>query len=260
MSWLSTNPGCCSVPSIRSGISAPRSSHICASISHQVKAVSAGWRCRGLSTRIAVCLVLRLRTISPLTPDSSAPSGGTLATVLNIFESFSFKEVADSHKPYALSPISNPKSPPKASIQSILTGAYYVPNLGLQSTSLTAGTDMAVVQRTWGLLQQVPALQKRAYGSNFTVREYRKTRNVVTAMAMHYSLLIGGALLAFCPPFRSLLRRFIFQPGEGPSREDSAKDYVEYRGVATPDVQPASGKQALCRAWFHGSMYLRKCF
>ncbi|KAI1146280.1 hypothetical protein F4825DRAFT_466647 [Nemania diffusa] len=190
----------------------------------------------------------------------SAPSGGTLATVLNIFESFSFKEVADSHKPYALSPISNPKSPPKASIQSILTGAYYVPNLGLQSTSLTAGTDMAVVQRTWGLLQQVPALQKRAYGSNFTVREYRKTRNVVTAMAMHYSLLIGGALLAFCPPFRSLLRRFIFQPGEGPSREDSAKDYVEYRGVATPDVQPASGKQALCRAWFHGSMYLRNFF
>ncbi|KAI1129626.1 hypothetical protein F5Y10DRAFT_276672 [Nemania abortiva] len=189
----------------------------------------------------------------------SAPSGGTLATVLNLFETFSFKEVAESHKPYALSPIPNAKSAPKASIQSKLTGAYHIPNLGLQSTSLTAGTDTAVVHRTWGLLQQEPTLQKRAYGPNFTYREFMKTRNIVTAMITHYSLLVGGALLAFCPPFRNLLRRFIFQPGEGPSREDSAKDYIEYRGVATPDVQPASGKQALCRVWFHGSMYLQLC-
>ncbi|KAJ8129075.1 hypothetical protein O1611_g4554 [Lasiodiplodia mahajangana] len=186
----------------------------------------------------------------------AAPSGGTAITVIDLFETFSFKEVAASHKPYALSPIPNPKSAPKASIQSKFTGAHYIPNLGLQSTSFTAGTDTAVVQRTWGLLQQEPALRNRAYGPNFTYREFKKTRNIVTAMISHYSLIVGGMLLAFCPPFRTLLRKLIFPPGEGPRREDSAKDYVEFRGVATPDVQPASGKQALCRVWFHGSMYL----
>ncbi|KAI0911907.1 hypothetical protein F4823DRAFT_623226 [Ustulina deusta] len=187
----------------------------------------------------------------------AAPSGGTLATAISLFEVFSFKQVAASHKPYALSPVPNSKSAPKASIRSTLTGAYYVPNLGLQSTSLTGGTDAAVVQRTWGLLQQEPALQKEAYGPNFTYREFMKTRNIATAMVMHYSLLIGGALLAFCSPFRNLVRRFVFQPGQGPTREDAANDYIEFRGVGTPDVQPASGKQALCRAWFQGSMYLR---
>ncbi|KAI0535636.1 hypothetical protein GGR58DRAFT_515232 [Xylaria digitata] len=186
---------------------------------------------------------------------SSAPSGGTLATVIGLFETFSFKEVAASHKPYALSPILNSKLAPKASMQSKLTGAYYVPNLGLQSTSVTGGTDTAVVHRTWGLLQQGLTSQKQVYGRNFTYREFMKTRNIVTAMTMHYSLLIGGALLAFCSPFRSLLRRFIFQPGQGPSREDSAKDRVEFRGVGTPDLQPTAGKQALCRAWFHGSIW-----
>lgn len=83
----------------------------------------------------------------------------------------------------------------------------------------------------------------------------------MTAMFMHYSLIIGGALLAFCSPFRNLVRRFVFQPGQGPSREDAAKDYLEFRGVATPDVQPASGKRAqnaLCRAWYQGGMYQRK--
>lgn len=186
----------------------------------------------------------------------SAPSGGTLATVINLFETFSFKEVAESHKPYALSPIPNPKQTPRPSIQSILTGAYNVPNLGLQTTSLTAGTDAAVVHRTWGLLQQEQALREHAYGPNFTYREFMKTRNFLTAMFMHYSLVISGALLAFCSPFRNLVRRFVFQPGQGPTREDAANDYLEFRGVGTPDGQQGAGKQALTRLWFQGSMYL----
>ncbi|KAJ2977304.1 hypothetical protein NUW58_g7850 [Xylaria curta] len=185
----------------------------------------------------------------------STPSGGTLATVIGIFDTFSLQEVAASHKPFALSPIPNTKNAPKPSIQSKLTGAYHVPNLGLQTTSVAGGTDAAVVQRTWGLFQQEPALQKQAYGPNFTYREFMKTRNIVTAMAVHYSLLVAGVLLAFCSPFRNLVRRFVSQPGQGPGREDFAASYVEFRGVGTPDIQPASGKQALCRLYFHGNPY-----
>ncbi|KAI1826209.1 hypothetical protein F4861DRAFT_529955 [Xylaria intraflava] len=186
----------------------------------------------------------------------AGPSGGTLATVLSLFETYSVQEVAESHKPYALSPIPNSKRAPEASLQSKITGAHHVPNLGLQSSSITAGTDAAVVYRTWGLLQEEPALRKQAYGPNFTYREYMKRRNIVDAVIMHYALLIGGMLLAFCPPFRNIARKFVFQPGQGPSREDSVNNYVEFRGVGTPDAQPSLGKQALCRTWFNGSPYL----
>ncbi|KAI1367218.1 hypothetical protein F5Y08DRAFT_326839 [Xylaria arbuscula] len=190
----------------------------------------------------------------------SAPSGGTLASVVSLFEVFSVKQVTASHKPYALSPVPNPKSAPKPSIQSRLTGAHYIPNLGRLCTSVTSGTDTAVVQRTWGLFQQEPGLRKNAYGPNFTYREFAKTRNVVSAMFMHYGIIVGGMLLAFCSPFRNLVRRFVVQPGQGPSKEDSANDYIEYRGVATPDTQSGSGKQALCRAWYQGSMYYTLSF
>ncbi|KAI0480128.1 hypothetical protein GGR56DRAFT_663936 [Xylariaceae sp. FL0804] len=185
----------------------------------------------------------------------SAPSGGTLATVLSLFESFHWKQVAASHKPFALSPVPNGKTAPKASLLSKLTGSYTVPDLGLLATSITSGTNGAIVQRTWGLLQQEPSLERYSYGPNFTYREFMKARNFLTAMAMHYSLIVGGMLLMFCPPFRHLMRRFVFQPGQGPNREDAANDYIEFRGVALPDVTSKIEKKALCKTWYSGSMY-----
>ncbi|KAI1334161.1 sporulation protein RMD1 [Xylariaceae sp. FL0016] len=184
---------------------------------------------------------------------SSAPSGGTLATVLGLFESFSLKELAACHKPFALSPVRNPKPDPKAPLLSRLTGCYNVPDLGLLSTSITSGTNKAIVERTWGLFQLEPRLQKYTYGPNFSFREYMKARNWVGALAMHYALLISFTFIALCAPLRSLIRRFIFQPGQGPSREDSAKDYIEFRGTAIPDQSKPSQK-ALCKAWFSGSL------
>ncbi|KAI0013910.1 hypothetical protein F4779DRAFT_561883 [Xylariaceae sp. FL0662B] len=185
----------------------------------------------------------------------SAPSGGTLATVLGLFESFHWKDVAKSHKPYALSPISNKKRAPKPSLFSRLTGLYSIPNLGLLSTSIAARSNAAIVQRSWGLFKQEPSLQTKFYGPNFTYREYMKARNFIRGIAMHYALIISGMLLIFCPPFRKITRRFIYQPGEGPSREGFAKEYIEFRGVATPDVDGKSDKKALCKAYYHGSLY-----
>ncbi|CAJ2505992.1 Uu.00g001220.m01.CDS01 [Anthostomella pinea] len=137
---------------------------------------------------------------------NAKPSGGTMATVIGIFETFSWKEVVDSHKPFALSP-------------------------------------------------EEPSLRNNSYGPNFTYREFTKARNFVTAMAMHYSLLIGATLLMFCSPVRKLVRKLVFQPGMGPTREDAAKEYIEFRGIATPDAESKSGKQAICKAWYAGSMY-----
>ncbi|KAI1485012.1 saccharopine dehydrogenase [Biscogniauxia mediterranea] len=186
----------------------------------------------------------------------ASPSGGTMNTVLSLFEVFNRKEVAASHKPFALSPVPSSSRAPKVSLLSKLTGIYNVPNLGLLTTSVTAGSDAAVVQRTWGLFEQVPTLQKYSYGPKFTYREYIKTKNFATAIARHYSYIIGGALLIFCSPFRKLMRKLVFPPGQGPDREDAAKDYVEFRGVATPDAgQEKCGKTAISKATYHGSMY-----
>ncbi|KAI0181089.1 hypothetical protein GGR52DRAFT_18471 [Hypoxylon sp. FL1284] len=184
-----------------------------------------------------------------------APSGGTLSTVLGLFDVFSWKKVAKSHKPYALSPAKNPKQPPKTSLLSKLTGLYSIPNLGLVSTSVTSGTNRAVVHRTWGLCKQEPSLYKHFYGPNFTYREFITAKNFAKGIMMHYSLIFGSMLLMFCPPFRKIMRKYVYQPGEGPSKEDQKKEYVQFQGVATPDVQPNIGKQAWCKAEFSGGMY-----
>ncbi|ORY69591.1 Saccharopine dehydrogenase-domain-containing protein [Pseudomassariella vexata] len=185
----------------------------------------------------------------------SAPSGGTLATVFGLFEMYSPQEVVESHRPYALSPVPNPQPEPSSSLLSKLTGLYTIPNLGLLHTSITAGTNAAVVQRSWGLFKQEPSRQQQFYGPKFTYREFMKARNFLIGMAMHYGLIIGGVLLMFVPPFRRLMRQFVFQPGQGPDKEEAAKDYIEFRAVATPDVEPSNGKQATVKAWYAGSMY-----
>ena len=193
-----------------------------------------------------------------LTASSAKPSGGTLASAIGLFETYHWKKIVKSHKPYALSPVANTKLPPPPSLFSKLTGLYSIPNLGLLTRSIASGTDAAIVMRTWGLTKQEPSLHGQFYGPNFTYREFRKAGNFLTGMFFHYTLSVVGVLMMFCSPFRSLLRRMVVEPGNGPSREKSANEYIEFRGVATADLQTGAGKQAVSKAWHTGSMYMRK--
>lgn len=61
------------------------------------------------------------------------------------------------------------------------------------------------------------------------------------------------------PPARSLIRKYIYKPGQGPDREVAAKDFIELRGVAWPDVDSKPSKLATVRARYWGSMYYCKC-
>ncbi|KAJ1335183.1 trans enoyl reductase [Microdochium nivale] len=189
-------------------------------------------------------------------------SGGTLATVLNLFQSYGFQEIEESHKPYALSPIKNTTPAPRASLWSKLTGLYSAPLLGTLSTSIAGGTNAAIVFRSWGLGKSEAPLQKQFYGPNFTYREFMRPKSKLQGVLMHYGLIFGGIMLAFVPPVRELVRRFVYQPGEGPDRESAHKDYIELRGVATPDFSalggPPVGKSkqlAYVRGEYRGSMY-----
>ncbi|KAH8653693.1 saccharopine dehydrogenase [Xylariales sp. PMI_506] len=185
---------------------------------------------------------------------NSAPSGGTLATVLNIFEKYTPKDLKKSSEAYALSPVPNPHPGPRPSLLSLLTGLYSIRNLGLLRPSIAGSANVPIVQRTWGLLQQEGSRRAEAYGPRWSYREFVKARNPLSGAFLYYAELFGGALLMFVPLFRALVRKYIFKPGEGPARDVAARDYIEYRGVAEPD--PAQGdKQAFVKAWFSGSMY-----
>ncbi|KAL3964508.1 hypothetical protein ACCO45_001512 [Purpureocillium lilacinum] len=187
---------------------------------------------------------------------SSAPSGGTLATVLSIFDYFSLDELRASSKPYASSPIPHPeKARPTPTLLQRWLGVCNVPNLGVLTTSIAGRTDVPVVERSWGLLSQIPSRKDQFYGPRFNWVEYYKPRNWLHGILVHLGLVFGTAMLALFPPVRTLVKRFVYQPGEGRTKEEMAKEEIEYRGVATPDTPTAAGKQAYCRAWFHGSMY-----
>ncbi|RKL36826.1 hypothetical protein BFJ72_g8027 [Fusarium proliferatum] len=187
---------------------------------------------------------------------NSAPSGGTLATALSIWDVFSLQEIKEASSPYAQSPVKH-KDPtrPKSSILQMIFGVRTVPNLGLQTTSVTNSTDVAVVERTWGLLSSTPSRKDEFYGPNFVWVEHMKARNWLHGIFIHWLLIVGGVLLVSVAPLRNFLKKRVYQPGEGAKREDTAKDEIEYRGIAYPDSEKAAGKAALCRMWYHGGMY-----
>jgi hypothetical protein len=179
-----------------------------------------------------------------------------METVFSIFEVFSLDEVREAHLPFALSPVPHP-APKTAPIPLLtkLTGLVTIPYLGLLTTSLAGTTDSPHAQRTWGLLNLVASRKRQAYGPNFTFAEYMKARNWLQGMVFHYVISTLAILLATCSPFRKIARRFMFKPGEGPELEKAKLDEIEYRGVAIPDVKPASNKKAVCSLSFRGSMY-----
>ncbi|KAF7543343.1 hypothetical protein G7Z17_g10814 [Cylindrodendrum hubeiense] len=141
------------------------------------------------------------------------------------------------------------------SILEKIFGVRTIPNLGMLTTSPMGSTDIAVVERTWGLLSETPSRKDQFYGPKFTWGEYLKTRNWLSGVVTHWMMIIGMTLLALVPPVRTVIKRYIFQPGEGASREATEKEEIEYRGVAYPDSEKATGKIAYCRTWHRGGMY-----
>jgi hypothetical protein len=176
------------------------------------------------------------------------PSGGTLASVFTIMDVYSLKEIAAANLPYAISPIPGPKTSSGTSLVTKLFGIRSVPDLGILSTSLGGIVDTPIVQRSWGIL---------GYGPNFHFAEYMKVRNYLIGIAVHWGLLIGSLLLAI-PLVRTIARKYVYQPGEGPTKDQVKNDRLEYRGIARPDVQTPNPGRAFCRAFFDGSLYACK--
>lgn len=179
----------------------------------------------------------------------SKPSGGTLATVFSLLEVFSLKQIKAAMTPYALSPIPGPKVRPSTSLITKITGIKVVPDLGILTTSLAGSSDLAIIHRSWGL-----SSGSGFYGPNFKVEEYMKARNYLTAIAIHFGLILGGLFLAI-PFFRNTARKYVYQPGDGATKEETKTDRVEFRVVAKPDTDKVNTSRMLCREYYEGSIY-----
>lgn len=182
-----------------------------------------------------------------------------MATVLSFFDMFSLKEIMAAHVPFALSPVPNPKANIQTrSLSQKLTGLRTVPNLGVLTTFLAADSDRAIVQRTWGLFSQIPSREDEFYGPNFTFSEHLKARNWLSGLLVHWGFLAAQILFVTLPPLRALVKKFVYQAGQGPEAEKASKDEIEYRALGTPDGGKEPEKAAFCLAWWRGSMYSRE--
>lgn len=63
-----------------------------------------------------------------------------------------------------------------------------------------------------------------------------------------------ASILLTLSPVRALIKRFIYQPGQGASVEASAEDVLEYRAVAIAD-HPEPIKKAMATFRYEGSLY-----
>ncbi|KAM0105611.1 hypothetical protein ACP6JB_008795 [Aspergillus fumigatus] len=178
---------------------------------------------------------------------SSGPSGGTLNTVLTIFDSLSFSDILKSTDPFALAASASPKNVPSEPLVDKILGVRSVRDLGTLTTSPSAMADITIVHRSSTLMPEF-------YGPLFYFRQFVKVRNALVGIIFHYAFIIGLCLLTL-PPVRALVRQFVYDAGQGPRKEDSVNDRVEYRAVATADQKTAAPQRVFGKFKYEGSMY-----
>ncbi|KAA8648146.1 uncharacterized protein ATNIH1004_004029 [Aspergillus tanneri] len=177
---------------------------------------------------------------------SSGASGGTLSTILSIFDSLSISDMFKSIHPFAIA-ASAPKSIPSEPFINTLLGVRSVRDMGVLTTAPITIADRLIVHRSSTLMPEF-------YGPQFYFREFIRVRNVFIGVALHIAFVIGLLLLTL-PPVRFLLRRIIYTPGSGPRREDSTTEWFRYRAVATVDQTSQTPKRVLGILKYQGSLY-----
>lgn len=178
------------------------------------------------------------------------PSGGTLATLLGVVDHYGLQEVRRSFSgAWVSSPIPRAKPDPSPSLFSRLLGVRSVTGLGTLTSSPSAGPNVTTVQRSWGLLEG-----GKLYGPKFTYYEYLGVCNAAVGIFLHFAFAFG-ALAIVLPPFRWLAKKFLYGPGQGPTKQASSKEALEYRAIATADQDGPNPRRAFAKFRWDGSLY-----
>ena len=201
-----------------------------------------------LATYIRTNFSASTRTVTTSLHDiSGSLSGGTALTILTILDSFSISEMQSAMKPYSLSSIKPSTRTPPSPLLTRLLGVRKIPELGTLTTSVTGSTNSAIVQRTWGLMDNGDF-----YGQNFRYEEFMQVSSSITGAAFHFAFAVLPVFLLI-PPIRWILKKLIPSPGQGPSVASSKTSFVEMKALGVSDSKPE--KKALATLKFKGSMY-----
>lgn len=166
-----------------------------------------------------------------------------------MLNNYSAEEVDESRRPWALSPIPGPKPEKAISWATKIFGVRFVPKLGFLTTSVFARINESIVERSWGLQDN-----GRFYGSKFSYAEYQKTNNRAAGVVTHFLILLVFLALRTTPG-RWLAKRFWYAPGQGPTKELTKNELLEYRIIATADQNGRTTKRAFGRFRYEGGMY-----
>ena len=143
----------------------------------------------------------------------ASASGGTLATVLTLFDTYSLADVAKTQNPWCICPVQAPSKLPSRPALERWTGHRNVPDLGHLTDSIQGPADMPIVHRSWGLYEK-----GRLYGPNFRMNAYMTAANALTSFGFHLAFT-AGMIALMLPPVRWLLQKLVYQAGDGPERE-----------------------------------------
>ncbi|KAF2232637.1 hypothetical protein EV356DRAFT_534367 [Viridothelium virens] len=182
------------------------------------------------------------------------PSGGTFATLMSVMDFYPISHIVKSSKPYAISPIAPPKSSKaKPSLWSrlvrSLTGIRSVSELGTLTTSINGASDRTIVYRSWGLIGS-----GSFYGPNFRFSPYVRAGNFVRAILLHWGFTLG-ALALLLKPARWLMKKLVYAPGQGPTKEETARDLFICKALGTADSSATQRPRAVATLKWTGSFY-----
>jgi len=179
--------------------------------------------------------------------NSGSVSGGTANTAITLVEAYPLKFLAEAMKPYALSPVPPPKKSPSESLLTKLLGWRRIPDLGILTDSPQAGSDIPIVNRSWGLFTNGDF-----YGQNFSFKEWLRVKSGLMGTVVHYVTAISIFMLIL-PPFRWYLKRLVYQPGQGQTKDEAKNNRLSYKAIATADCEPK--KRAVATFDYTGGGY-----
>ncbi|OSC96785.1 hypothetical protein PYCCODRAFT_1378483 [Trametes coccinea BRFM310] len=190
-----------------------------------------------------------------------APSGGSFATLLSLYEEVPRLKVQEAHRDYALSPIPGAPSPPfrlatRVPFRTpVKYGAPYV--MGL--------SNRAIVQRTFGLNQMALSaahvffgekeasekeeqIRPYAYGTQFRYAEYLVSNGGTYLSAVIASTFMGLMFsLLYFAPIRWLFKKLVFKPGEGPTEQVMEKGFMVATNYTATASEPATWAKTVFR-------------
>jgi short subunit dehydrogenase-like uncharacterized protein len=142
----------------------------------------------------------------------SAPSGGSLFTALSQFEHYTPSQVAEAYEPFALSPVPHKggSSSPSKGLAERLFGVRHHNYFGVLTSWFQSAMDCAIVHRSWGLLDG-----GKFYGENFSFSEWMVAESNLTGALAHVNLSFFMTMIGIAP-IRWLMKKLVFQPGDGP--------------------------------------------